>query len=316
MSTIDDILAKLSEVDAEAGRRHRQSERMVEDARAPSDIERRTVTAGLTEAPAYRAVSIQPTSSNRKLAPCTEVKVRDSRGTIRTRPTPTGPYVASTYTSIAATCPTSCTFRDNGCYAQAGQSHLVMGRLDQAGRRTTALEVSLAEAEKLDALWPNGVPQDGARGGRDLRLHVGGDVSCTAGAMALSHAVMRLRGRGLGESWTYTHRWREIPADAWSTIAALASVETPGEARRAGAGGYAPALTVDHFPSRRRFPIGGGWSAIPCPYESGRGVTCSTCRLCFDVRRLRESRLAIAFAVHGAASDAAKTRLRVLNGAP
>lgn len=271
-----------------------------------------TIRPGHKLAPSASAFSIQAASANSKLAPQREVLAANGR----TRYEPIGPYCASTYCSISATCPSVCPFKDNGCFAQAGASHLTMGKLDRAGRRTTGLEVSQAEAYGLERLWVRGVPQDGHRGGRDLRLHVGGDVSCEQGARALARAVEGLRARGLGAAWTYTHRWREIPRDAFGPISVLASCERPIEAHDALALGYAPAITVEAFPGRRAFDLGYGVKAIPCPFEAlGKGrPTCVECRLCFDDARLRSSRRAIGFAVHGSQSEAAKGRLRVLNG--
>ena len=142
------------------------------------------------------------------------------------RPVPDGPpFIVSTWVSISGTCPDVCTFKDNGCYAQAGATHLVMGRLDRASRGRTSLSITLEEAAAIDELFPGGVPQDGARGGRDMRLHVGGDVSCRKGAKALGEAVARFQKRGGGRCWTYTHRWREVPREAWGPISVLASVE-------------------------------------------------------------------------------------------
>jgi hypothetical protein len=254
--------------------------------------------------------SIQLASANRKLNPI-RVEIAKSG---RRRFVATGPFVASTYVSIASTCPDTCTFKNNGCYAQAGQSHLVMGELDRSGRSYAPLEVSRGEALALGALWPKGVPQDGARGGRDLRLHVGGDVSCRRGARALGDAVALLKARGLGTAWTYTHRWREIPRASWGPISVLASVETVEDAAVARDLGYAPAITVDRFRGRKAFALGDGIKAIPCPFEAGgSGPTCNTCRLCLD-RDLPRLGAAIAFAVHGAKADDARRRLPVLQG--
>lgn len=321
MADLDTLLRELVELSADVLRKaneaHAKSELVVSKAHAPMHTARSTVHGkrDLFHAhPAELAVSVQERSSNRKLSPCIEVPCVDSMGNARKRPTPVGPFVASTYVSIAATCPSTCTFRDNGCYAQAGASHLTMGDLDRAGRRTTGLEVTLAEAAKLDALWPGGVPQDGHRGGRDLRLHVGGDTSCTTGARALAESVARLQARGLGAAWSYTHAWRSIPREAFGPISVLASCETPAEAIEAVALGYAPAITVEEFPSRRAFRLAPGIKAIPCPFERGGDTTCARCRLCFNDSRLRQAGRAIAFATHGADAEQARTRLRVLNG--
>lgn len=323
MSDLDAMLRRAVELTGDLLRKaeeaHARSEAVVSRAHAPMHTAR-AVAHGkrdlFRDHPAELAVSVQEASANSKLAPQRVVDVPDKRDPTksRTRFEPVGPYCASTYVSIAATCPSSCPFRDAGCYAQAGASHLTMGALDRAGRRTTGLEVTLSEAAKLDQLWSRGVPQDGHRGGRDLRLHVGGDTSCTTGARALAESVGRLRARGLGACWTYTARWREIPREAFGPISVLASVQTGRAAAEAIARGYAPAITVEEFRGRRAFPIAAGVKAIPCPFEAGGETTCIRCRLCFDDRRLLQSGRAIAFAVHGAASDAARTRLRVLNG--
>jgi hypothetical protein len=254
--------------------------------------------------------SIQRRAANRKLSPIREEIAHSGR----TRFVATGPFCVSTYVSISATCPSSCVFRDNGCYAQAGASHLTMGPLDRAGRRFSGLEVSRGEAGALGALWPHGVPQDGARGGRDLRVHVGGDASCQRGARALGDAVSTLQARGLGQAWTYTHRWREIAREAWGPISVLASCESAQDVRDAGARGYAAAVTVERFADRRPIELG-GVKAIACPFESrGDGPTCVRCRLCFDDERLRRGGRGIAFAIHGSQAEAAKRRLRIVRG--
>ncbi len=256
----------------------------------------------------WNPFSIQPVSCNRKLAP-QRVEIANSG---RERFVATGPYVASSYVSISATCPSSCPFKDNGCYAQAGQTHLIMGRLDRAGRALSPLTVTRAEAAAIGALWPRGVPQDGAAGGRDFRLHVGGDTSCTRGTRALADAVETLHGRGLGDAWSYTHRWRTIPREAWGSIRVLASVETSREIVEAKRRGYAPALTVDVARSEQPYQIG-GVRMIPCPYESTpKQPTCSQCRLC--LRDLSDTNEGIVFSVHGNDAKLARRSLRVIQG--
>jgi len=272
----------------------RRSERLLEESRA---------AAGGS----WRPFSIQKISVNPKLSPVRSELARSGRP----RYVAVGPFVASTYVSIRATCPSSCPFKDRGCYAQAGQTHLTMGRLDRAGAGMTPLAVTSAEADGLARLWPRKVPQDGARGGRDLRLHVGGETSCERGARRLAEAVEGLRARGLGAAWTYTHRWRTIPREAFGPISVLASVERPHEVGEAARRGYAAALTVPRFPDSAAFPVGDGFSVIPCPFESqaASSPTCAQCRLCFDDQGLLQRRRAIGFAVHGTLADAAAASL-------
>ena len=254
----------------------------------------------------WNPFSIQRVSCNRKLAPQRVELAKDGRE----RFVPVGPYVASSYVSISATCPASCPFKDNGCYAQAGQSHLTMGRLDRSARGLDPLSVSRAEAAALAVMWPRGVPQDGAAGGRDFRFHVGGDTSCTAGTRALAGAIDTLHGRGLGAAWSYTHRWRTIPREAWGSIHVLASVETTRDILEARRRGYAPALTLDWARSTQPYQLG-GVRMIPCPYEATpKRPTCSQCRLC--LRDLSATNEGIVFSVHGNDAKLARRTLRVI----
>jgi hypothetical protein len=296
----DDVVARAKEL-------QRRSGELVQLARDPAKL-RAAAPAVAGELGGAKPVSVQVASANRKLAP--QRFVRAKNGRIRNEPI--GPFVVSTYVSIAATCPSACPFRDGGCYAVAGASHLTMRRMDRSARGWTPLSVTLAEASELDHLWKGGIPQDGAKGGRDLRLHVGGEVSCRAGARALGDMARRWLARGGGRVWTFTHRWREIPRDVWGPISVLASVESSTDVLEAHARGYAAAIVVDYFPTRKAFVVHPGVRAIPCPAEAGEEgrVTCSSCRLCLDADKLRERGITIAFAAHGSEAEAARSKVR------
>ena len=247
--------------------------------------------------------SVQRGSANRKIAPQRFETARSGR----TRNVARGPFVATTHVSIAATCPSSCPWRSGGCYAIAGLHRQNGATLDAQAEGIDADAVIAAEVELVDRLWVNGVPQDGPRGwGRALRLHVAGDVSSTWGARALSDAAKRWLDRGGGPVWTYTHRWRTIPRDAWPWISVLASVESKREAEHARRRGYVAAITVPEYPDGPRAFQLGSVRAVPCPAEVGR-MTCAQCGLCFDDEVLAERGLAIAFAAHG--RDAERVRL-------
>ncbi len=222
-------------------------------------------------------VSVQRYSANSKLA---RQRVDIARSG-RKRFVPIGPYMASTYVSIAATCPDFCEFKANGCFAAAGASHLTMNGLNRAALGMSALEVTLLEASAIDALCRRGVPADGHKGqGRALRLHVGGEVSCTEGARALAAAAERWLARGGGPVWTFTHRWRKIPREAWGRISVLASCKTLDDITHAVRRGYAPSTVVPRFPNGQR-PFGiAGRRGVPCLNESGAGLTCAECQLC------------------------------------
>jgi hypothetical protein len=148
------------------------------------------------------------------------------------RPTPVAPFCCSTYTSISATCPDSCAFKRGpngeagGCYADAGKTVHTIARLDREAEPFSGDDVVVSEADLIDRAFPAGMPQDGARGGRDLRLHVGGDTTSATRPTFLGKAATRWRERGGGKVWTYTHRWKTVPRRNWGPdISVLASVE-------------------------------------------------------------------------------------------
>jgi hypothetical protein len=249
-------------------------------------------------------VVLRYASADRKLAPIG--LERHDLDWHALRPYPRGPYVAATYTSIAATCPSACAFRESGCYVREGFTGRAMRLLDDRAVGLTGDEVIELEAKLITrAFRRGGVPQDGGRDGdrgRDLRLHIGGDAASQRGAELLAGAADRWMERGGGSVWTYTHLSDEIDVDAWGLISALASVETPRAARRAIDRGYVPAIVLPRFPAetRRPFELAGvpGWRALACPAET-RGLTCVQCRACLSDGPLRDARVAIAFEAHG-----------------
>ena len=246
--------------------------------------------------PARGSATFTAKSCSSKLAPVKLVPTKT-----RPRPVAVGPFVAITSTSIAATCSSACPFKDAGCYVQTGFTKFPAKRRDLAASGHTAEEVIAEEVCLLDrAFRGGGIPQDGKRGGRDLRLHVAGDVGSSVGARVLGGAALRWRERGGGSVWTFTHQWREIDRTAWgSAIAVLASVESPEAIEDARQAGYAAAIVVEKFPSNKAFTLPGSSARIiPCPAEVTKKTTCVECRLCLD-RDLLAMNAAIAFEAHG-----------------
>lgn len=251
--------------------------------------------------------SFQKTSSNDKLS----VVLRKRHKNKRYQTYPTRPYVCSTYVSIKSTCPEECRFRNAGCYPQVGNSAQYVQQLDDSAVGMDGYDIALAEADLINRAWPRGIPQDGARGGRDLRLHVAGDTACTKSAYALGWAAERWRARGGGAVWTTTHRWREIAPYAFGpAISVLASVETPGEVLQAIDLGYMPAITMVEFRDKRAFslPEAPAVKVVPCPSQT-RGIKCIHCRLCF--KKLPKGRV-IGFQLHGNGARMAASRLPIL----
>lgn len=239
------------------------------------------------------------------------------------RPYPTEPFVCATYVSIESTCPDTCVFKNAGCFAQNGFIRRITRPLDVG---LSGIEVARNEAALMDRAfrgrWGQGqrIPQDGRHGGRDLRLHVGGDVSGPDAVRILADAARRWKNRGGGDVWTYTHRWREVPAELWGPIRVWASTETAAEAREAQAQGYRASMTIDHnYTTKNRhsfndltIPRTEGLDVIPCPWET-RKVPCNHCRLC--LREAIPGSPVIGFVVHGNkdSGDLAKSQAAVRN---
>jgi hypothetical protein len=139
---------------------------------------------------------------------------------------------------------------------------------------------------------------------------------------------LRLRSRSLKEIdgefdvedfETFTHNWREIPRSLWgSAINVLASVERAEDIEVARQAGYAAAIVVAEFPSKRAFPLPGSSARIvPCPAEANddptKNVTCASCRLCLD-RDLLGLNRAIGFEAHGPQARQVRKQLAMQTG--
>jgi hypothetical protein len=237
-----------------------------------------------------------PETCNRKLAPTDRSRRANGKRGLKALP----PFVSITDVTIAATCSDECPFKSSGCYASEGFTKRTGQQLDADARGRSSDQVIAAEVRLIDRSFRRGVvPQDGSRGGRDLRLHVGGDVGSTYGAELLACATDRWLARGGGSVWTFTHWWRQIPRVAFGRNSVLASVEVPKDIEQARAAGYAAAIVVDKFPSDRAFKLPVTTAkVVPCPAET-KGTTCVECRFCLDAGKLLERNVAIAFQAHG-----------------
>lgn len=223
-----------------------------------------------------------------------------------------GGRVAATYASIKATCPTSCELRKSRtCYAMSAFVGVHVSRLDKTN--FTAIKVAQQEAKLIRYSFNGGpIPQDGARGGRDLRLHVAGDCRTKKGATSLGMAARAWRKRGGGAVWTYTHAWRTVPRSAWTEhVKVLASIESVEDVTLAAAQGYNPARVVPEFPNGAKAWLESGIRWIPCPAQTKEEVRCSSCRLCLNELPANSG---IAFEAHGVSKNRLKSRLPVLQG--
>jgi len=196
---------------------------------------------------------------------------------------------SATYVS-GKTCPDSCPFKKNGCYGEVGHVGIVARRVSRSGVED-GYTIGKMEAAAIDCLSAQ----------LDLRLHVYGEFANASHASEVDAAAGRFKSRAatIGKKvkvWTYTHRWREIEAETFTNISALASVETLDDALLAFEAGYAPAISMTEFKSERTWTETSEHSfrILPCPAQT-KGRKCVDCRMCFDSEALIEKRIAIGF---------------------
>lgn len=228
--------------------------------------------------------------------------------------------VSTTYVSIKVSCPNSCAMKaDGSCYAQNGHVGMVVRRLDKRADSELAFTAGDAaddEAESMDRAFLGGeVPQDGAKGGRDLRIHTSGDCRTAAAANTVGSAAERWKARKGGDAWTYTHAWKDVKRVSWGpAISVLASVDDskPETLQAARSQGYAPARVVTRHPADGRSFADAGVLWTPCPAQTRENVGCADCRLCFNADRLHAQNRGIQFAAHGAGTTKIVRRLSVV----
>lgn len=225
--------------------------------------------------------------------------------------------VATTYVSIKASCPDSCAMKADGtCYAQGGMVGMQVRKIEARSVGATPTRAANIESGLIDNAFNAGpIPQDGAKGGRDLRLHTSGDCRTPYAALTVGAAAARWKARGGGDVWTYTHAWKAVRRGFWgSAVSVLASVDdvSEGTLSLVKEQGYAPARVVPEFPNGAKAFEDAGMRWIPCPAQTQDGVGCADCRLCFNADKLFNRDTGIAFEAHGNRAHALKRKLQVL----
>lgn len=208
--------------------------------------------------------------------------------------------VHATYAS-QATCPTTCTFRGSGCYAEYGLVGFETRQLnaDAKQRQLSPLQIAGIEASAIARLAPDG---------RALRLHVVGDCATNETARVVSGAAELFMSRGGGQAFTYTHGWRETDRASWGSVSVLASCETSEDVQAAWSRGYAAAMVLPEHGPAGRYHVD-GVSVVECPQQAREDVTCADCRLCQRGDYLRDSQAVIGFVAHSSGSRKARAAI-------
>ena len=192
----------------------------------------------------------------------------------------------ATYVS-QSTCPASCPFYGQGCYAEGGEIRYTTANLNKA-REQNPTRIARREAKailSLDSRFP-------------LRLHVVGDCKTKKSAEIVSEACMVYSSKHGQKVWGYTHN-RLIPRASWGTVSILRSCTSLRQAEGALQAGFAATLIVPEFKSDKRYYIGRGMYGIPCPVQTGKCASCVDCKLCMKDDTLRKHNNVILIKAHG-----------------
>jgi hypothetical protein len=197
----------------------------------------------------------------------------------------TGPIPVST--SSRETCPESCPFMGNGCYANGGPLAIHWQAVTDGSRGVPYVDF-LQLIRKLPAgqLWRHNQAGD---------LWKPGTITGRTALNALTEANRGRRG------YTYSHHKR-TPATMQAFKAATAngftvnaSCHTETEADAAMADGLRAVFIVAADDQRTSWKTAGGNRAVVCPAQRFEGMTCQRCQLC----HARPSNVAVVFRAHG-----------------
>lgn len=202
--------------------------------------------------------------------------------------------VSATYAS-QATCPSSCPFKNSGCYAETGLTGIHTHRLNRSivNDPDDIAQYEADEIRKLTGKYP-------------LRLHVVGDCATDAAADIVSTAATEHSAKHNQPAWTYTHA-HNVRRESWNGVSVLRSCENVSQVQKAMDDGYAAAMVVPEFQQTTAYPITEDIVGIPCPQQTGKAENCIQCGLCMQDVKLHSSRRVILFAAHGV------SRLRVID---
>lgn len=206
----------------------------------------------------------------------------------------TGP-IATTMTS-SDSCPTTCPFRENGCYAKGGPTAINWRRLDRHETGTPLLDIDhqLAAAQLLPRTL--------------LRWNVAGDLPHVDGQINLpvlqQISALLVQGYQL-RPYTYTHHVQTLDnlnAVAWLNAAGFVvnlSCESESVAGWHHRNGRPAVCVVRSDDTRRSWQDEHGTRFQTCPAQLNDRVTCATCQLCTRGAIGLDRHCVIAFRAHG-----------------
>jgi hypothetical protein len=195
----------------------------------------------------------------------------------------TGPIPVTT--SSRSTCPSTCSFKGNGCYAENFPLSLHWNRVTAGKGLSWADFVDEVSRFKAGQLWRHNQAGD---------LPGAGDV---IDGVALRQLVKANRGR---RGFTYTHypptaaNLRALRHANKNGFTVNLSADSLADADRLAPLGLPLVVVVPEGWTGRQTP--GGRKVTLCPAQHKEYVTCATCQLCQNAGR----NAIVAFEAHGA----------------
>lgn len=216
----------------------------------------------------------------------------------------TGP-IPVTY-SPSSTCPSACSLKNAGCYAEAGHTNIQWKRLDknQIGVDWDTLIFNIKKLPK-NQLWRHNVAGD-----------LPGDDNVIDN-MAMHDLVEANRGK---RGFTFTHKpvglsgyklvnARIVRASNLNGFTVNLSADNLIDADRKAEIGCGPVVVVVESDAPRHMKTPKGKHVIVCPAEYKEDMTCSRCGLCANPFR----KAIIAFRAHGVRKNKVNKRLKVIH---
>ena len=207
--------------------------------------------------------------------------------TLKSRNEKVGPIPVST--TEARTCPQSCPFKKNGCYADGGPLALFWGKVSRG-------EAGLPWGEFCDQI--KALPE-----GQLWRHNQAGDLPSADGQVIDHAALMDLVNANQGKrGFTYTHHdvTRQENADSvllanlhGFTVNLSGNTLAHADALAALQIGPVVAVVSEDHPEHSLTPA--GRKVVVCPEQTGKAKNCVECGLCQKLER----KVIVAFRAHG-----------------
>lgn len=202
----------------------------------------------------------------------------------------TGPIAVTT--SGKNTCPSSCSFKGNGCYAESGPLNIHWNKVTQGDKR------SITASQLMDAI--RAIPS-----GSIWRHNQGGDLMPSPNNAEHIDSdflkdLTRANKVGRKKGFTYTHyslnthNIMRIKRANLSGFTVNVSADNASQAARIFKDHRLPTVTVLPM-GAPNIQVVDSVRVIACPAEKSPKVNCATCKLCADSKR----DYVIGFRAHG-----------------